>query len=120
VPDDPAWADDKGMQDYLAFMKENFPGSSPNDITAITGYAAIEIAVEILRRCGDDLTRANVLRQATNLKGLKVSMLLDGITIQTTPENYAAIDQTRFAKFDGKNWVLFGDLVGKTQSISKR
>jgi branched-chain amino acid transport system substrate-binding protein len=120
VPDDPAWADDKGMQDYLAFMKENFPGSSPNDITAITGCAAIEIAVEILKRCGDDLTRANVLRQATNLKGLKVSMLLNGITIQTTPENYAAIEQTRFAKFDGKNWVLFGDLVGKTQSISKR
>jgi hypothetical protein len=47
-------------------------------------------------------------------------MLLDGITIQTTPENYAAIEQTRFAKFDGKNWVLFGDLVGKMQSISKR
>jgi len=120
VPDDPAWADDKGMKDYLAFMKENFPGSSPNDITAITGYAAIEIAVEILRRCGDDLTRANVLKQATTLKGLKVSMLINGITIQTTPENYAAIEQTRFAKFDGKNWVLFGDLVGKTQSISKR
>jgi len=120
VPDDPTWADDKGMKDYLAFMKENFPGSSPNDITAITGYSAIEIAVEILRRCGDDLTRANVLKQATNLKGLKVSMLINGITIQTTPENYAAIEQTRFGKFDGKSWVLFGDLVGRTQSISKR
>jgi hypothetical protein len=47
-------------------------------------------------------------------------MLINGITIQTTPENYAAIEQTRFAKFDGKNWVLFGELVGNTQSISKR
>ena len=120
VPDDPAWTDDKGMKDYLSFMKENLPGNSPNDITAITGYAAIEVAAEILRRSGDELTRANVLRQATNLKGLKVSMLINGITIQTTPENYAAIEQTRFAKFDGKNWVLFGELVGKTQSISKR
>jgi ABC-type branched-subunit amino acid transport system substrate-binding protein len=120
VPDDPAWADDKGMKDYLSFMREHLAGSNPNDITAITGYAAIEIAVEILRRCGDDLTRANVLKQATNLKGLKVSMLINGITIQTTPENYAAVEQTRFAKFDGKNWVLFGDLVAKTQSISKR
>jgi branched-chain amino acid transport system substrate-binding protein len=120
VPDDPTWADDKGMKDYLAFMKENLPGSSPNDITAITGYNAIEIAVEILKRCGDDLTRANVLTQATNLKGLKVSMLINGITIQTTPENYAAIEQTRFAKFDGKSWVLFGDLVGKTQAVLKR
>lgn len=120
VPDDPTWADDKGMKDYLAFMKENLPGSSPNDITAITGYNAIEIAVEILRRCGDDLTRDNVLKQATNLKGLKVSMLINGITIQTTPENYAAIEQTRFAKFDGKSWVLFGDLVGKTQAVAKR
>jgi branched-chain amino acid transport system substrate-binding protein len=120
VPDDPTWADDKGMKDYLAFMKENLPGSSPNDITAITGYNAIEIAVEILKRCGDDLTRENVLKQATNLKGLKVSMLINGITIQTTPENYAAIEQTRFAKFDGKSWVLFGDLVGKTQAVAKR
>jgi len=120
VPDDPAWTDDKGMKDYLSFMKENLPGNSPNDITAITGYAAIEVAAEILRRSGDELTRANVLKQATNLKGLKVSMLINGITIQTTPENYAAIEQTRFAKFDGKNWVLFGELVGKTQSISKR
>jgi branched-chain amino acid transport system substrate-binding protein len=120
VPDDPTWADDKGMKDYLAFMKENLPGSSPNDITAITGYNAIEIAVEILKRCGDDLTRDNVLKQATNLKGLKVSMLINGITIQTTPENYAAIEQTRFAKFDGKSWVLFGDLVGKTQAVLKR
>lgn len=120
VPDDPTWADDKGMKDYLAFMKENLPGSSPNDITAITGYNAIEIAVEILKRCGDDLTRDNVLKQATNLKGLKVSMLINGITIQTTPENYAAIEQTRLAKFDGKSWVLFGDLVGKTQAVAKR
>jgi branched-chain amino acid transport system substrate-binding protein len=120
VPDDPTWADDKGMKDYLAFMKENLPGSSPNDITAITGYNAIEIAVEILKRCGDDLTRDNVLKQATNLKGLKVSMLINGITIQTTPENYAAIEQTRFAKFDGKSWVLFGELVGKTQDVAKR
>jgi branched-chain amino acid transport system substrate-binding protein len=120
VPDDPTWADDKGMKDYLAFMKENMSGSSPNDITAITGYAAIEIAVEILKRCGDDLTRANVLAQATNLRGLKVSMLINGIMIQTTPENYAAIEQTRFAKFDGKSWVLFGDLVGKTQAVSNR
>lgn len=120
VPDDPTWADDKGMKDYLAFMKENLPGSSPNDITAITGYNAIEIAVEILKRCGDDLTRDNVLKQATNLKGLKVSMLINGITIQTTPENYAAIEQTRFAKFDGKSWVLFGELVGKTQAVAKR
>jgi branched-chain amino acid transport system substrate-binding protein len=120
IPEDPAWADDEGVKKYLSFMKENMPGSSPNDITAITGYNVIEIAVEILRRCGDDLTRANVLKQATDLKGLKVSMLINGITIQTNPENYAAIEQTRFAKFDGKNWVLFGDLVGKSQAIAKR
>jgi ABC-type branched-subunit amino acid transport system substrate-binding protein len=120
VPDDPTWAEDKGMKDYVSFMKENLPGNSPNDITAITGYAAIEVAVEILRRCGDDLTRANLLRQATNLKGLKVSMLINGITIQTNPESYAAIEQTQFAKFDGKSWVLFGDLVEKAQAISKR
>jgi ABC-type branched-subunit amino acid transport system substrate-binding protein len=120
VPDDPTWANDQGMKDYLAFMKTYMPGDNPNDIITITGYETIEIGMEVLRRCGDDLTRANVLKQATNLKGLKVSMLIDGITIQTTPENYAAIEQTRFARFDGKSWVLFGDLVGKTQSLATR
>jgi len=120
IPSDPTWANDKGMQDYLSFMKENFPSTNPDDVTLVNAYAVIEMAMEILKRCGDDLTRENVLKQATNLKGLKVSMLITGIEIQTNPENYAAIEQTRFAKFDGTNWVLFGDVVGKPQAVAKR
>lgn len=113
VPEDPAWANDTGMKEYLSFMKMYLPADSPNDITAITGYTTIQIVAKILERCGNELTRENLLKQATNLRGLAMPMLIDGITIQTSPESYAAIEQTRFARFDGQRWVLFGDLIGK-------
>ncbi|WP_247391371.1 MULTISPECIES: ABC transporter substrate-binding protein [unclassified Bradyrhizobium] len=87
VPGDPGFANDEGMKRYLTFMKENFPATNPDDISAASGYTAVEIAMEILRRCGDNLTRENLLKQATNLRGLKASMLLPGITIQTAPDD---------------------------------
>jgi len=119
LPNDPALANDKGMQDYMAFMKENFPTIDPSDTLPLYGYGAGEILVEILRRSGDNLTRENLLKQATNLKGLKVSVLLPGITIQTNPQSYATIEQQQFAKFDGKKWVMFGDVVGRPTTAAK-
>jgi len=110
---DPAWDNDKGVKDYVAFMKENFPSVSPNDTIAFHGFTAIEMAVEILRRSGDDLTRENVIKQATNLKGFAPSLLLPGITIQTNPKDFTAITQMQFAKFDGKGWALFGGIIDK-------
>jgi ABC-type branched-subunit amino acid transport system substrate-binding protein len=109
APGDPQFADDEGIKRYLAFVKENFSAANPDDISAVSGYTAIEIAMEILRRCGDNLTRANLLKEATNLRGLKATMLLPGITIQTAPDDYTAIKSMRFARFDGKTWILSGD-----------
>lgn len=119
VPEDPTWANDPGMNDYLTFMKTNFPNDNASDISAITGYSTIQVAVQVLKQCGDNLTRENVLKQALNLYGQKLPMLINGITLQTTPENYELIKQTRLARFDGKSWVMFGDVIG-TPTAQKR
>jgi branched-chain amino acid transport system substrate-binding protein len=112
TPNDPTWANDKGMVDYLAFVAKYLPGQDPNDVIAVTGYSTAQLGAIILERCGDRLTRENILKQATNLKGISLPMLLPGITIQTTPEDYAAITERQFARFDGKTWVLFGNVLG--------
>lgn len=116
TPGDPAWAKDKGMTDYLAFMARYVPGQDPNDVIAVTAYTTAQLGAIILDRCGNDLTRDNVIKQATNLKGIELPMLLPGITIQTTPQDYAAITERQFARFDGKTWVLFGDILGANQN----
>jgi len=112
TPNDPVWANDKGVADYLAFMAKYLPGQDPNDVIAVTGYTTVQLGAIILQRCGDNLTRDNVLKQATNLKGIELPMLLPGISIQTTPDDYAAITERQFARFDGKTWVLFGNILG--------
>jgi branched-chain amino acid transport system substrate-binding protein len=112
TPNDPTWSNDKGMIDYLAFVTKYMPGMDPNDIIAVTGYTTAQLGAIILQRCGNDLTRENVLKQATSLKGIELPMLLPGISIQTTPEDYAAITERQFARFDGKTWVLFGKILG--------
>jgi ABC-type branched-subunit amino acid transport system substrate-binding protein len=112
TPNDPTWATDKGMIDYLAFMAKYMPGQDPNDVIAVTAYTTAHLGAIILERCGNNLTRQNVLKQATNLKGVALPMLLPGIAIQTNPADYAAITQRQFARFDGKTWVLFGDVLG--------
>jgi branched-chain amino acid transport system substrate-binding protein len=68
--------------------------------------------VEILKRCGDDLTRDNVMKQAANLKEVELPMLLPGIKITTSPTDYRIIKQLQLMRFDGKQWVLFGDAIG--------
>jgi len=112
TPNDPTWANDKGMVDYLAFAAKYLPGMDPNDVIAVTGYTTAQLGAIILQRCGDNLTRENVIKQATNLKGVELPMLLPGISIQTTPEDYAAITERQFARFDGKTWALFGNVLG--------
>ena len=68
--------------------------------------------VQVLKQCGDDLTRENVMKQAANLKNFKLPLLLPGITINTSPTDFSPIEQAQLAKFDGKQWVLFGEVIG--------
>jgi hypothetical protein len=74
---------------------------------------------EVLRRCGDDLTRENVLKQASNLRAVKIGMLLDGITVNTAPDDYFPIEQMRLMKFDGQKWKLMDELIDGTIGSTK-
>lgn len=115
-PGDPMWANDKGMLDYYAFMKQWMPGDDPNDSVAANGYTMIMMSVELLRRCGDELTRENVLKQALNVKEFELPMLLPGVRINTTPDDRTPFKQSWLGRFDGTNWVPFGSAIDVRQA----
>ena len=112
-PSDPTWAGDKGMQDYLAFMKSYIPDRDPSDLLISGGYSLAQIMLFILEQCGDNLTRDNVMYQATHMHQVEFPMLLPGITVNTSPTNYRGFNQLQLEKFDGKRWVLFGQIIGE-------
>jgi branched-chain amino acid transport system substrate-binding protein len=112
-PADPQWAQDAGVRDYLAFMKKYYPDGDPGDVFNVNGYTMSQVMTQVLRQCGDDLTRENVMRQATSLKNLDLPMLLEGITVDTGPQDYQPVERVQLARFDGKRWVRFGELLGQ-------
>jgi branched-chain amino acid transport system substrate-binding protein len=109
-PTDPAWKDDKAVKDYVSLMRKYYPDGNPDDFANLYGYAAAQTLAQVLRQCGDDLSRDNVLRQAANLKEFEVAGLLPGIRINTSPTDYFPIEQLQLMRFDGKRWVRFGEL----------
>jgi branched-chain amino acid transport system substrate-binding protein len=110
-PSDPQWQDDVGVKEWRAWMAKYNSHSNRDDFSNVGGYSSAQTLVEVLRRCGDDLSRSNVMRTATNLQHLKLPMLLPGIEINTSPTNHHPVRQLRTIRFQGKRWVLFGDLV---------
>jgi branched-chain amino acid transport system substrate-binding protein len=112
-PSDPTWASDKGMQDYLAFMKNYIPDREPSDLLFSGGYSGAQIMLYILDRCGDNLTRDNVMYQATHMHNVEFPMLLPGIKVNTSPTNYRLFNQLQLEKFDGKRWAPFGEIIGE-------
>jgi branched-chain amino acid transport system substrate-binding protein len=112
VTGDPAWANDPEMLAFLNFIKSYAPDLDPNDKLTVFGYYNAAMVVALLKRCGDNLTRENVLDQATHLQNVSIPMLLPGITLNTTPDDYSAIKQMQLQRFDGAGWVLIGSIVG--------
>ena len=110
-PTDPLWKDDKAVKDYLAIMKKYYPDGNTSDSLNIYGMSAAQTLVQVLKQCGDDLTRENVMRQAANLKDLEIPTLLPGIRINTSPTDFYPIEQVQLIRFDGKTWVRFGELL---------
>ena len=110
---DPQWKDDPAMLEWRAFMGRYYRDGNVNDASNVYGYLAAQTMVQVLKQCGDDLTRENLMRQAASLKGAKFSMLLPGITMSTGASDFSPVEQAQLAKFDGKQWVLFGDVIGK-------
>jgi branched-chain amino acid transport system substrate-binding protein len=108
---DPRWENDEGIVAYRQFLQKYVPSVNPNDLPAIGAYNEAQTIVEVLKRCGDDLTRENVMRQVTNLKDYKPDGLLPGVTIDTSPTDHAPIESLQMVRFKGDRWVLFGDVI---------
>ena len=107
---DPAYAHDADVQSYLDFMKKRIPDGAVDDANYSYAFATVHTLMQVLKQCGDDLTRANVMRQVANLRGLVVPMLLPGISINTSPTRFAPINQEQMVRFNGTSWERFGDI----------
>jgi branched-chain amino acid transport system substrate-binding protein len=110
-PTDPQWKDDQGYKDWVAFMDKYYPEGDKSDVGNVVGPSFAQTFVQVVKQCGDDLTRENIMRQAANLHDFRVPMLLPGITINTSPTDFAPIKQIQMARFDGERWQLFGPLI---------
>jgi branched-chain amino acid transport system substrate-binding protein len=117
-PTDPTWKDDSAYKEWLAFMDKYYPDGDKTSTFTVYGYLAAQTLVHTLKQCGDDLTRENVMKQAANLKDLQLGMLLPGITINTSPTDFAPIKQMQMEKFNGERWELFGPVLTGAGSAS--
>ena len=113
---DPQWNNEPGMQKFLAFLKQDYPEGNRLDGATAFGYGAAQTMMKVLDMCGDDLTRANVMKQAASLKDFTADTLLPGITINTSATDFAPIKQLRLMRFKGDKWELFGDIISSNMS----
>jgi branched-chain amino acid transport system substrate-binding protein len=108
---DAQWKDDPGMKKFLAFLDKYYPDADRTNSQVIYGYGAAQTLTKVLEMCGDDLTRANIMKQAANLKDFTPDTLLPGIKINTSATDFAPIEQLRMMRFKGEKWDLFGDVI---------
>jgi len=108
---DPQWQRDPGMVEWRNWMGKYYPDGNTRDGANVYAYLVAQTLVQVLRQCGDDLSRENVMRQAANLHNLALPLLLPGITINTGPDDYRPVKQMQPIRFNGRNWDLFGDVI---------
>ena len=111
-PGDQAWDTDPEMVAFLDFMRQYAPSVDPTDKFSVAGYYNAAMVVALLKSCGDNLTRQNVLNQATHMQQVQIPMLLPGIRLTTSPDDYSPIKQMQLQQFDGRGWVKLGGIVG--------
>ena len=108
---DPQWKNDKGFQDWVAFMKKYYPEGALDDQANGFGYNVAILMTQVLKQCGNDLSRENIMKQAASVKNFELPLLLPGIKVNTGPADFAPIEQEQLAKFDGEKWALFGEII---------
>jgi ABC-type branched-subunit amino acid transport system substrate-binding protein len=108
---DPQWDNDAGMKEFLTFLAKDFPEGNKLDGSVEVGFAVAQTMAQVLKQCGDNLTRENIMKQAANLKNFRTEVLLPGISINTSPTSFAPISQLQLMQFKGERWVLFGDII---------
>jgi branched-chain amino acid transport system substrate-binding protein len=108
---DSQWDNDPGMKKFYAFLEKYYPEGNKLDGSVVYGYGAAQTLVKVLQMCGDDLTRANVMKQAASLKDFTPDTLLPGVKINTSDTDFAPIEQLQMMRFKGEKWDLFGDTI---------
>jgi branched-chain amino acid transport system substrate-binding protein len=108
---DKQWDNDPGMKEFYAFMSKDFPEGDKLDGGTVVGFGVAQTLVQVLKQCGDNLTRENVMKQAASLKDFRTEVLLPGIKINTGPADFAPISSLQLMKFKGEKWELFGDVI---------
>jgi branched-chain amino acid transport system substrate-binding protein len=108
---DPQWDNDPGMKQFVDFLAKNYPDGNKLDASTVVGYGVSQTLMQVLKQCGNDLTRENVMKQAANLKNFRTEVLLPGIKINTSATNFGPISQLQLMQFKGERWVLFGDVI---------
>jgi branched-chain amino acid transport system substrate-binding protein len=110
-PTDPRWQQDADMKDWVAFCDKYMSHASITDANAVYGYVVAALMTHVLKECGADLSRDNILAQSANVKDLHLGMMLPGQALNTSPTNYSPIRQMQLANFNGQSWDLFGELI---------
>ncbi|HEV7601166.1 MAG TPA: ABC transporter substrate-binding protein [Bradyrhizobium sp.] len=110
-PTDPQWKNDGGMKAWNEFLDKYFPEANRADLSVMYAYTVAQGLVHVLKACGDDLTRENVMKQAASIKDLELGSLLPGVKVNTSATDFAPISQLRLMKFKGEKWDLFGDVI---------
>ncbi|UGY19372.1 ABC transporter substrate-binding protein [Bradyrhizobium septentrionale] len=108
---DKQWDNDPGMKEFYAFMAKDFPEGDKLDGGTVVGFGVAQTLVQVLKQCGDNLTRENIMKQAANLQDFRTEVLLPGIKINTAANDFAPISQLQLMKFKGEKWELFGDVI---------
>ena len=108
---DPQWKNDKGFTEWVAFMKKYYPEGALDDQANGFAYNVAILMTQVLKQAGNDLSRENIMKQAANVKNFELPLLLPGIKVNTSPTDFAPIEQEQLAKFDGEKWALFGETI---------
>ncbi len=108
---DPTWKDDAGIRQWRDFMNAQMPGADQSDNNYLYGYSVALTLMQVLKQCGDDLSRANIMKQAASIKNLEIPTLLPGILVNTSATNFHPLNQLQLQRWDGKAWVLFGKVI---------
>jgi branched-chain amino acid transport system substrate-binding protein len=117
-PTDPQWQDTPEYKEWLAWMKKYNPSADVADVSAVYGYGVAQTLVTVLKASGDDLTRENIMKQAASLHDLKLPMLLPGIVMSTSADDFAPIKQMQLMKFDGTTWKVFGEVISGDPALN--
>ncbi|MDB5629584.1 MAG: branched-chain amino acid transporter substrate-binding protein, partial [Tardiphaga sp.] len=110
-PSDPQWKDDAGVKAYFTFMDKYYPEGDKMNTVNTYGYSVAELLIHILKQAGDDLSRENIMKQATSIKNFTGSLALPGMVVNTSPTDYRINKQMQMMKFDGERWQLFGPII---------